>query len=132
VRTCLLPRFFVVYDGSDFTLIGIQLVAVLFIFGWMFTIMGLFFLGLNYLGWLRIDPLEEHVGMDISRHKGSAHDYSVGSAKMEHVQALDTQRLISGNSRHSGSAKVDIPHKAEEIEGGDIKETVEVGDKNGD
>jgi Amt family ammonium transporter len=46
---------------------GIQLVAVLFIFAWTFTIMGCYFFFLNTMGWFRIDPLEEEVGMDISR-----------------------------------------------------------------
>jgi Amt family ammonium transporter len=53
-------------DGSgDGTLLGIQLLAVLFIFSWTFVIMGVYFYCLNLLGWLRIDPLEEEVGMDI-------------------------------------------------------------------
>jgi len=57
--------------SGDFTLLGIQLIAVLFIFGWTFVVMGTFFNILNFVDWLRIDPLEEEVGMDISYHKGA-------------------------------------------------------------
>lgn len=64
-------------EGSgDFTLIGVQLVAVLFLFSWTFTVMGAYFWLLNYLGWFRVDELEELAGMDISRHKGAAYDYN--------------------------------------------------------
>ena len=49
---------------------GIQMLAILFIFGWVFGIMGPFIYFLNYINWLHIDPLEEEVGMNISWHKG--------------------------------------------------------------
>lgn len=52
--------------SGDFTLMGAQLILVLFIFGWVGVIMGLYFWFLNVMGWFRIDPLEEEVGMDIS------------------------------------------------------------------
>lgn len=83
-------------EGSgDFTLLGIQLIAVLFIFGWTFVVMGCYFTFLNYMGWLRIDPLEEEVGMDISRHKGSCYDYD--STPSEQVVAkLMEDRSTSG------------------------------------
>eukprot|EP00957_Ditylum_brightwellii_P052521 3982762-Ditylum_brightwellii.AAC.1 len=57
--------------SGNFTLLGIQLIAVLFILAWVFAIMGPFFIILNYYNWLRVDPLEEEVGLDISRHNGS-------------------------------------------------------------
>jgi Amt family ammonium transporter len=75
---------------GDGTLFGIQILGVMFVFAWAFTIMGAFFYFLNYMGWLRIDPLEEEVGMDISRHKGSA--YTFEGAKDEHVKELENSR----------------------------------------
>mmetsp|Transcript_25631 Transcript_25631/g.39399 ORF Transcript_25631/g.39399 Transcript_25631/m.39399 type:complete len:526 (-) Transcript_25631:960-2537(-) len=92
--------------SGNFTLLGIQLVAVLWIMGWTSVIMGFWFYGLNLLGMLRIDPLEEEVGMDISRHKGAAYEYDDGSAKHEHVQQLSQRRLETGDSssRHSSKA----------------------------
>jgi Amt family ammonium transporter len=76
--------------NGDFTLMGIQCIAVLFIFGWTFVMMGVYFVVLNYFGWLRIDPLEEEVGMDISYHKGSA--YNIEEVTAEAVSALDRSR----------------------------------------
>ena len=35
-----------------------------------------FFWLLNYMNWLRVDALEEMVGMDLSHHGGKAYDYS--------------------------------------------------------
>jgi len=78
------------YNGSDFTLCGIQLIAILFVFGWTAVIMGVFFLGLNAIGQLRIDPLEEKAGMDVSRHKGPA--YTIEAVDDDIVDQLDTSR----------------------------------------
>lgn len=63
-----------VYDFSDWNLLGSQLVGLLFIIGWVTGIMTPFFLTLNYLGWFRADPLEEVIGLDISYHGRSAYD----------------------------------------------------------
>jgi Amt family ammonium transporter len=89
--------------SGDFTLMGIQLIAVLFIFAWTGVTMGAFFYVLNMLGLLRIDPLEEEVGMDISRHKGSAYDMD-GSATASKVEQLNTSRrkLNIEAEEHSG------------------------------
>lgn len=53
---------------------GIQLLGMLFIFSWSFSIAFVFFYAINYMGWYRVDPLEEEAGMDISIHKGTAYD----------------------------------------------------------
>ena len=52
--------------------------------------MGAYFGFLNYMGWFRIDPLEEEVGMDISRHKGSCYDMQ--AADEDHVKQLEASR----------------------------------------
>jgi Amt family ammonium transporter len=91
--------WFTVYHWSngsgDFTLIGIQLIALLFIFGWTFIVMGVYFSALNAMGWLRIDEVEELVGMDISRHKGSCYDMSGPSeqdvAKLENLRQANME-----------------------------------------
>lgn len=76
--------------SGDFSLMGAQLILVLFIFGWVFVVMGMYFVFLNMMGWLRIDPLEEEVGMDISRHKGSA--YVMDSPSHDNVKKLSDNR----------------------------------------
>jgi len=78
--------------NGDFTLLGIQILAILFIIGWTSVMMGIFFLALNFFDLLRIDPLEEEAGMDISRHNGPAYDIVDGSAKPEDIAALDRSR----------------------------------------
>jgi Amt family ammonium transporter len=81
--------------SGDFTLLGIQMLEILFIFGWTFVTMGACFYGLNMLGMLRISALEEEVGMDISRHKGSAYDMK--EAPAEKVSELNSSRNGSKN-----------------------------------
>ena len=82
------------YNGSDFTLMGIQILATLFVFGWTFAIMYPFFTVLNYFNMLRINALEEEVGMDLSFHKGSAYD--IAPVKQEYVDELVMQRSTHG------------------------------------
>jgi len=82
--------------SGNFTLMGIQILGTLFIFGWMFTVMGIYFYILNYFNLFRLDPLEEEVGMDLSYHKGAAYD--ITSAKQEHVDELLLRRSTHGSS----------------------------------
>jgi len=79
------------YQFSDGTLLAIQLIAVLAIFVWTAVVMGIFFYILNLFGLFRIDRLEEEVGMDISRHKGSAYNME-GNAPEEAVNQLNSSR----------------------------------------
>lgn len=62
-----------VFYGGDGILLGIQVIAVLFVFGWCVVIFTPFCFALKFMNWLRIDSIEEEVGMDISRHKGPAY-----------------------------------------------------------
>ena len=99
--------------SGNFTLMGIQICAVLFVFGWTITVFTPFCYILKWLNWLRIDPLEEEVGMDISRHKGSA--YQSEGSNHEAVAELNASRrnLVNdlsssgkgGNSFYSKSFK---------------------------
>ncbi len=84
--------------SGDFTLLGIQLVAVLFVFSWTSVTMGTYFYILNFFDLFRISPLEEAVGMDISRHKGSAYSME-GSAPPDKVEQLSSSR--HNNSRRN-------------------------------
>jgi ammonium transporter, Amt family len=88
--------------SANFTLIGIQLIAVLWIFSWTTFTMGSYFYCLKIMGWLRIDPLEEEVGMDISRHKGAAYD--IPEVNDDSVKLLHSSR--SGSKHAIAPAKV--------------------------
>ena len=91
--------------SGDFTLLGCQLIAVLFIFAWAFTIMGGYFYFLYVMGWFRCDPLEEEAGMDVSRHKGPA--YSIEAVEEDVTNALNTSRrhlMLDSSVRSSKKA----------------------------
>jgi Amt family ammonium transporter len=90
--------------SGNFTLLGCQLVSVLFVLGWSACIFAPFCMLLKALNWLRIDPLEEEVGMDISRHKGPAYE-SEGSAKADAVAELSASRRDLMNISNSMSGK---------------------------
>jgi Amt family ammonium transporter len=62
--------------GKGGSLLACELLGILFIIGWTVGLMLPFFTVLNLIGWFRVDPLEEKVGLDISHHKGSAYDLS--------------------------------------------------------
>lgn len=97
------------YNGSDFTLMGIQLIGTLFVFGWTFSVMFVFFWVLKYFNLLRIDALEEEVGMDLSFHKNAAYD--INAVKKEFVDELVLRR-----SSHGTSAKLPAMPKVETVE----------------
>jgi Amt family ammonium transporter len=63
------------YDNAK--LLVVELFGVLFILTWTMGVMTPFFYILNILGMFRVDPLEEHVGLDISHHKGSAYNFDI-------------------------------------------------------
>lgn len=69
-------------------LIGVEIVGVLLIIVWCAGVMTPFFFILNFLGMLRVDPLEEKVGLDISHHKGAA--YALEGPTAEEIDAYET------------------------------------------
>ncbi|GKY93678.1 hypothetical protein MPSEU_000335100 [Mayamaea pseudoterrestris] len=102
-------------EGSgDFTLLGCQLIACLFIFSWSFTVMGAFFYFLSFMGWYRCDPLEEIAGMDISRHKGPAYD--IQAVEQAAIESLNTSRhrLTLDSSNRSKKSTQDEEVRADE------------------
>jgi len=103
--SCKLPLFF--ETSGDFTLIGIQLIAVLWIFSWVFIMMGFWYYMINFFGWLRVAREEEEAGMDISRHKGSAYDLKAPSEhEIERLQIRresEKQLFIDSSTRSRSS-----------------------------
>jgi len=101
--------------SGNFTLMGLQLVSVLFVFGWACVTFTPFCLVLKYLNWLRIDPLEEEVGMDISRHKGSAYERedTNHSAVMELSASRRNLMLDSSNGSKKSGFKREKPEADE-------------------
>jgi len=127
---------FAVYEwgrgSADFTLMGIQLIAVLFIFSWTFTIMGSYFYFLNFMGWLRIDPLEEEVGMDISRHKGSAYDMPAPDQdsvnKLNQLNEDRSQRSMSNRFRTNSESDKKMTDDAAGVQKAEPEEVAPIAD----
>jgi Amt family ammonium transporter len=100
--------FYAIRDGNpgDMRLLGAQLVGLLFIIGWVMSIMVPFFIWLDWKGWFRSDPLEEIVGLDTSYHGGLAllnsHQDSV---QPEYITAFKKQRE-EGNLRRRNNRGV--------------------------
>jgi len=87
-------------DFGDANLLLVQIIAIIWVCGWVFTVMTPFFLLLNAIGIFRVDPLEEEVGLDMSHHRGAAYDLQ--PAKQTDVEELMEVRA----SRHG---KVEVP-----------------------
>eukprot|EP00815_Leptocylindrus_aporus_P000998 CAMPEP_0116063070 /NCGR_PEP_ID=MMETSP0322-20121206/8183_1 /TAXON_ID=163516 /ORGANISM="Leptocylindrus danicus var. apora, Strain B651" /LENGTH=539 /DNA_ID=CAMNT_0003548593 /DNA_START=48 /DNA_END=1667 /DNA_ORIENTATION=+ len=110
------------YDGASYdgSLLAVQFIGILFILGWVMVLMTPFFLILSYVGWLRADPLEEIVGLDISYHGRSAYNmewgrYEDGEAPaQEHKSNGGDTVGMSGTMGMSGDVVVSLDE--EEIE----------------
>jgi Amt family ammonium transporter len=87
--------------SANMTLLGAQIVSLLFIIGWVACLMFPFFILLNYMGWFRADSLEELVGLDISYHGRSALNTNEGDRQYEYVEAFrKRQALRKRHKRH--------------------------------
>lgn len=84
--------------SANFNLLGCQLIGILFIVGWVTAIMLPFFSLLNFLGWLRADPLNELVGLDLSYHGGSYRSRG-GSLSNEHLEAFRKRQRALNSDR---------------------------------
>ena len=63
------------------SVLGAQIVAILFICAWVTATMAPFFVVLNKLGLFRVSQIEEEVGMDISKHGGAAYTHAEPDAE---------------------------------------------------
>lgn len=78
--------------SGDATLLSVQLIAVLWIIGWVFGVMGPYIWVLNSMGMLRVCSLEEDVGEDIARHGGLA--YEIIIVDDNKIEEFMTQRRL--------------------------------------
>lgn len=84
--------------SSDFALIACQIAGLLFIIGWILSIMTPFFFVLNYMGIFRSEALEEIVGLDVSYH-----GYSIARLD-EEVTEADLDEYYRRNRRYQRAA----------------------------
>jgi len=95
--------------SGNFTLLGTQLIGILFIFAWTGALMFPFFWILNFVGSLRVDPLEEHAGMDISRHNGSAYVPEEQDKVFDASASLHKKRMSFRQKVDTGKVPEDGP-----------------------
>lgn len=105
---------------SDFVLLGIQLIGLLFVIGWVMFFMIPFFTWLDFMGWFRSDPLDEIVGLDTSYHGGlalltTAHnnnnnsydevisDKHISEFKKQKLEAKKLRQRIIQSSNHNNN-----------------------------
>ena len=79
----------------DASLLACQITAIVFIIAWVSSLMLPFFAGLNYMGWLRVDIMEELAGLDAAY----AH------AQQEDHEELK-QKIINEYRQYQGSTDV--------------------------
>ncbi|GMH51865.1 hypothetical protein TrRE_jg5056 [Triparma retinervis] len=77
------------YGGGK--LLAAEVCLVLFVIGWVSCLMGPFFMLLNKIGWFRVTIEEEEVGLDISKHGGSAY-------VLTEATASEKLEIVSGSS----------------------------------
>ena len=83
--------------SGDANLLLCQIAGIGFIILWTIGTMLPFFWLLNYMNWLRVDALEEMVGMDLSHHGGKAYDYSEPKQEdVDRLQDSSTRRRAVG------------------------------------
>jgi ammonium transporter, Amt family len=87
----------------DFTLFGLQVLEIVFIAGWTTFLMLPFFLVLNYVGWLRVDSLEETVGLDTSYNRASEGAQQDEDVNDSDIQAFLAKKAATANRRRAGT-----------------------------
>ena len=79
--------------GTGGALFAAEIVGILFIVAWTVGTMFPFFVILKMIGWFRVDPMEEQVGLDISHHKGAA--YNMAGPPDDSIRAFEALRKKS-------------------------------------
>lgn len=88
--------------SGDANLLLAQFVAIVWINGWVMTVMTPFFYGLNAFGMFRVDPDEEDMGLDISHHRGAA--YNMSSKEADAFGKVTTKELASDDAKETDEA----------------------------
>jgi Amt family ammonium transporter len=66
--------YYGVFYGSNGQLLASQLIGIITIAAWVVGLSGMLFFALKMLGCLRISEEDEHRGLDVSKHGGSAYN----------------------------------------------------------
>ncbi|GBG85914.1 hypothetical protein CBR_g40726 [Chara braunii] len=131
--TSLAPReqvkYYGAFHGGGGRLLGVQLLYVVVIIGWVTLTIGPFFAVLSYMGILRVPVDVETSGQDMTKHGGPA--YHVGGARSMTVQMEPLLRALKGGSV-SWRASLRSPLSMLKKKNSDIRiEDSEASGKNG-
>lgn len=113
---------------SDATLLGTQLIGIVFIISWVSAMMLPFFFVLDYMNWLRCDALEEIVGLDAHEHGGLERvgdrqdnedvkddHYEAYKRRRQHKNTEILNRRTNQLQRVSTVASDDIPDEGNDV-----------------
>ena len=95
------------FNLSDAALLGSQLLEILFITGWVTLIMFPLFGYLNYVGWFRVNALEEFVGLDTTYLTAVIIDEENSDNNEEMRLAAYRQRFAERKEQQRGGVKLD-------------------------
>mmetsp|Transcript_3469 Transcript_3469/g.12328 ORF Transcript_3469/g.12328 Transcript_3469/m.12328 type:complete len:481 (-) Transcript_3469:56-1498(-) len=71
-------NYYGLFYGGGGNLLACQLVGIFAIAGWTLGLLGPFFFFMNKFGFLRCSAEVEQIGLDVSKHGGSAYAYDMG------------------------------------------------------
>ena len=94
------------FNLSDASLLGSQLLEVLFISGWVTLTMFPLFAFLNYFGWFRVNALEEIAGLDTMYMETEMLNEENSDSNEEVRMAAYRQRFAERKQRHGGGKDV--------------------------
>lgn len=98
-----------VEGGSDANLLACQALGIAFITGWTLVTMLPFFVWLNFMGWFRIESVQELVGLDIAYNGGDGVGETKGpeedDVKEEYLDAYQRYRQNMRTNRTKEPSK---------------------------
>lgn len=95
------------FNLSDPALLGSQVLEVLFITGWVTLTMFPLFGYLNYVGWFRVNALEEYVGLDTTYMTTEIMNEENSDSNEEDRLAAYRQRFAERKQNRGGKNEVD-------------------------
>eukprot|EP00899_Mesostigma_viride_P021599 jgi/Mesvir1/29440/Mv23021-RA.1 len=85
-----------VFYGGKFKLLGVQMLGIVVIIAWTVGLIAPLFFVLSKLGVLRVSEQDERVGMDVSKHGGSAYAMETLTLNRVGLQAPSNSQAAAG------------------------------------
>lgn len=85
------------FYGGNSALLGNQIILVLIVTGWVLVTMGPLFTFLKAFGLLRVEKMEEEIGLDFSHHKGAA--YNISNPRASEIDNYNSSRHLNATKK---------------------------------